>query len=919
MGVPRAASLPIGILYFTFIAFLLALYLYILGVTVYPFRFCTNYWVYLILGVTIAFGLPPGIYFGYYGFRYVTRPFKHSGKKTDKVHSEGVNKQIERVGYVSLLILVIVLSCLLIANFGVAVHYASNSRVSRSSFSVPQLSNDARIKRVSGNIPHIKAESLTDAASALGVAHATDRLYQMDLLRRMANGTLAAAYGSEFTATDRFFRTLGLGRMARRDYGSLTGDAKDLVDRYTAGVNAYIDANDPSPFEKMIAGFDIPAWEPSDSLAVMKILQWRWSGSMHREMLRYTMLVDRGLNTSLVQDLLPLYPSDAPTTLPLSTFEVPGPASEENIRREDNTLAADMRATDTLISGLGNGAPGEVPQADTVDDLIRNWDLSLNIFHNRPQASSALLITGQLTVGQYQAPKIAQSMDGAFTAPADVYPAGIRIPSMNATLFGSTVPGIPAMFNGRGASHVWSATPSWTDVQDLYVLRESDDGYTYEGETQSFETREETIEVAGSDPVTITVRETVFGPVISDVWSDAYQPGPRPLALRWTGLDGNDTSIYGFWGLATATSDEQFFQAAERIQAPPVNLLYARAGRSSYLHGGRVPLRRTTQDAREGTGHTGLYPADGTSGLRRWQGYESPRIQYDSQYNYLITTDARALPRGAPVFLGYEQGWSGRMERLSTLVQSNINGNLVTPITAETLSLYISDIRSTIYTWFSEVLQNLNDLSGIGTQNKELLNAWDGDMFVGSADASTFTMWVRRLGALPAIDLPVNYWTDYTFLYRAYRDGHPACRETESSCQDVAASELDELTSRPGWGTSRHEAHFDHVLFSRKNTNYDCMCSRSQTAPGDATTVAAAPGGSEEDNFDTRSGITYWQVTDLASPKNDLFLMPMGVTGVPFTNGGYDQWVARWGRLHFLRVPNVDTDDNGGQHLKSGE
>jgi penicillin amidase len=142
----------------------------------------------------------------------------------------------------------------------------------RGILTVPGLAAAATVFRDEWGIPHIRTGSAHDAHFALGFVHAQDRLFQMDLTRRRALGRAAEWLGPAAAASDVLCRRLGMEAACRRDYAALGGEARLMLERYAAGVNAYLAADGPLPVEYGLLGATPEPWAPWHCIAVMRRL-----------------------------------------------------------------------------------------------------------------------------------------------------------------------------------------------------------------------------------------------------------------------------------------------------------------------------------------------------------------------------------------------------------------------------------------------------------------------------------------------------------------------------------------------------------------------------------------------------------------------------------------------------------------------
>jgi len=324
---------------------------------------------------------------------------------------------------------------------------------SSNTLSLPGLSAPVEITLDARGIPRIRAETERDATIALGYLHARDRLFQMDTMRRSAEGRLAEIGGSPAVRLDRFMRVLGLRQRAEADYAALDTATRDQLDAYAVGVNAWISARGRFAAPEFLLLGAPARWEPQHSLLWAKVmglwLSGNWRTELERARLAQSLPADR---------LWELWPLD----------DSAGRADVAAIPQLDRLLAA--------IPVFGEDAP--LPSA----------------------ASNAWAVAGA------RAPLLAADPHLGYTAPVLWYLARIELGD-GRLLAGATSPGVPFLVFGRTHDLAWGFTTTHSDTQDVYLEPESDARVV----------RTETIRVRGADPITFDVRETANGPVLSDL------------------------------------------------------------------------------------------------------------------------------------------------------------------------------------------------------------------------------------------------------------------------------------------------------------------------------------------------------------------------------------------------------------------
>jgi penicillin amidase len=702
------------------------------------------------------------------------------------------------------------------------------------------------VEREPGGILHIRAQNDRDLFFAQGVAHAQDRLWQMEFQRRVGAGRLAEVLGPEALSRDRYLRTWGFHRAARTAYEHLGAEAKALIDAYAAGINAYLATDPPLPPEFRLLGIRPERWTAPDVLVWSKLMAYNLAGNRRAELRRYRLLA-RGLTPERIAALMPLYPGES----------LPGEAQSHT--RPSAVPAAEWQSGDLLALDVANR--DHLPQASN------NW-----VVHGSRTRSSLPLLANDVHLGMQ--------------LPSTWHLMHLRSPGFD--VIGATLPGLPLVIVGRNRDIAWGVTNLGADVEDLYLLTERDGGYLYGGQIQPFETREELIKVRDAAPMRIRVRESLFGPVISDlVEKPAAAP---PMALRWTGLDPDDTTFEAFLGINRAQNWNQFRSAMERYVSPGQSFVYAdRAGHVGFLASGRVPLRRP--------GHSGLYPVPG-DGEWDWRGY-IPAAELPSRLNppegMIVTANQRIAEAGYPHRISYEWGANNyRAERIEQLLRQRKEHDR-----ASTQALQ-QDTVTLLYRELRPVLEADKPRSDASREWISRLLAWDGDAGVNSTESTVFHAWYRELSTLPAEETGTRYWSGYPrFLVRALTEGDPACNAQEDGCRGFASRALQKALERlgddpPRWG-ELHRAHLPHAVLT--NTPLKALSDRVLNHGGSPYTVNS--GGYRQEDWVMHHGASYRQIIDLAQPERSTFVIAGGQSG-NWLSKGYGDQLPLWQQGQYL-------------------
>ncbi|MER7467662.1 penicillin acylase family protein [Streptomyces sp. NPDC097981] len=400
---------------------------------------------------------------------------------------------------------------------------------------------DVTIDRGVGGVPTVRAAGLPDGWAGLGYAVATDRLFQLDLLRRSAAGRLAELFGPSAVAQDVAQRRAGLTGAADRALRELPADQRAVLTAYTGGINAVI-ASSPPPLEHEVLGRHMEPWQPRDSLLVALLLAQMLSGDGEHHRMYAAMA--RSLPPEVVGFLLG---ETDPYLVGLDGRPAHG-------RRTDPPTQA--------LRALLAEAPGPL----TGDRQIVAPD-------DRPWGSNALALTGSHTADGRAL--LANDMHLPLGAPALFHRAGLRWPG--GRVDGVTVPGLPVFVAGVSSALAWGATRLAADVVELVEV-----------EPAQLTTRPERVLVNRGDPVDVEVTDSPWGPV------DVSGPDGVLLARHWVGREPGAVDL-GLGALMTAGDVDTGTEAARRAGGPPLNILLAdTGGRIAWTVSGRFPVREGT-------------------------------------------------------------------------------------------------------------------------------------------------------------------------------------------------------------------------------------------------------------------------------------------------------------------------------------
>jgi penicillin amidase len=730
---------------------------------------------------------------------------------------------------------------------------------------VTGLTAPVEVLRDSHGIPHIFASSERDAQFALGFVHAQDRLWQLEMNRRIGAGRMAEVVGPAALDTDKFLRTLGIRRVAAANLRALDAESRQLLAAYAAGVNAFLEQEPVLPPEFWLLRLTPERWSDVDSAAWAKMMSWDLGGNWRSELLRLQ-LASR-VPTAAIEEFLPPYPGDAPPELP------------------------DLR----LFYGVLEKEPAQVSALDM------------------PGASNSWVVSGARSTSDK--PLLANDPHLGLTAPNVWYFAQLHAPGLDA--IGATLPGVPGIVIGRNARIAWSATNTGPDVQDLFLERlDGRGGYLAPDGPRAFTVARETIKVKGAEDVQLAVRISRHGPVISDVLQSALDVTPRgyALALAWTALAEDDGSLRALLKLERAGNWDEFVAATRSFDAPQQNLSYADVdGNIGFIAPGRIPVRKPENPLH------GRAPAPGWDARYDWTGFipfdELPRA-FNPPSGKIITANHKTVPPGYRRHITYE--WEApyrarRIEELLDAVQRHDRASFAR-MQADVVSLAARELLPRMLAIHGQSLE-ANDVL-------KWLAAWDGAMLAGRAEPLIFNAWLREFDrALYADELGAAFrgqWRSRALFVTnvlADRDGQARwCDDVRTplteTCDELLAGSLEkslgELRRRYGddpnrwkWGTA-HEARLRHRPLSR-STWLRRYFDVSVPSGGDDYTInrGQMDYGDESAPFENRHASSLRAIYDLADPQASLFIHPGGQSGNPLSSH-YRDFAPLWARGDYV-------------------
>ena len=749
--------------------------------------------------------------------------------------------------------------------------------------SVVGIESLVEITRDRNGVPHVVAESRDDALYGLGYVHAQDRLWQMEVNRRIGAGRLSEVMGSNTLTLDRTMRVLGVYRSAQRNYANLDPASRRALESYAAGVNAFVAGRDfvqrPLPPEFIVLGVKPEPWRPADSLVWAKTLAFDLSVNMSEELLRAHLA--QILAPQQLADIYPGYP---------------------------HPDAHQLGALNDLYASIPWGAA---------------WRALAMRSDRKSGSNNWAFAAGRSATGK---PILANDPHLGLSAPSLWYLAHLVAPGLD--VIGATLPPLPVVVLGRNDRLAWGFTNTYGDVQDVFIERVVDGDpsrYLSPDGPRPFEVREEVIRVKDEQSVQLAVRATRHGPVISDLMSeqDRAKLGSVVLSLAWTALHDTDPSSRALLGIQVARDWREFGAALRDYVGPQQNIVYADVeGNVGLLAPARIPLRDPANSIQ------GALPAPGWDALYDWKGFvpfdELPQ-RLNPPDGLIATANHQIVGSDYPHHITFDWEPSYRFRRIQELMAADTAHSMASSRSAQ------GDAVSTMARDFLPLLVNTDPMSAESGRAIALLSTWDGDMNVNRPEPLVFSYWYSRLEAqiyadeLGALFAEAWYYRP-RFIWNVLTGRRAWCdnitTEGVENCDQILARALEETVrdlaeaygedmSKWRWGDA-HYAHMKHLPFTNVPVLNEFFDIRIATSGGPFTVNRGKYDISDEQApFVQTAGSAFRAIYDLSDLDRSLYIQVPGQSGNPLSPY-YDNFVRPWRDIEYIPMTSARSDYAAG-------
>ncbi len=537
------------------------------------------------------------------------------------------------------------------------------------------LTDEVQVFRDSLAIPHIYAKNEADLYRTVGFVMAQDRMWQMDLLRRVTQGRLAEIFGADLVNTDLFLRALRIPEKSEMMVDDITAEQRAALEAYSDGVNQYIEQySNKLPPEFSILGYKPEPWTSANSLNVTGYMAWDLAGSAYSaEITLYKIIQAIGMEKA--EGLVPNIAERGSVVYPDFVIDA-------ELLKLKNSLMAEAETVEKLGVQIFNGS--------------NNWAVSGD------KSASGM-------------PIMANDMHLGLNAPGIWYQIHEVIEGQH-NVTGLAVPGQPFVVAGHNENIGWGMTNLYVDDIDLYLetINPADSSqYSFMGEWKQLEIRNELICIKGGDSVYRENKFTHRGPLVS-----GFKKMNQAISMRWIGNDYSN-EMRSVYMLNKASNWDEFKDAIRTFNSVSQNFVYAdAAGNIGLYAGGGIPIR-------EGKNYL-IKPGetDEFDWISRIPFEELPH-SFNPSNNMVSSANNKTVANDYPYYIGTYFSQDYRINRIREML------NEKEKLSVDDFKTMQGDQNSMLArTFVPDMLVELSSIEGDDIFNKAfgLLLNWDGNM-----------------------------------------------------------------------------------------------------------------------------------------------------------------------------------------------
>ncbi|MDO9137739.1 MAG: penicillin acylase family protein, partial [Lutibacter sp.] len=538
-------------------------------------------------------------------------------------------------------------------------------------------------------IPHIYAQNQYDATTALGYVHAQDRLWQMELMRRIAPGRLSEIFGKDMLKNDRFFVSLGIEEASRKSMEKLdkNGEVYKLATAYLNGVNQFIE-NGPTPIEFTLIGIEKEPYQLNDIYNILGYMSFSFAMAQKTDPL-LTVLKEK-LGDDYLKEL---------------NIEI-GP---------NTTFIKNSKSTITDFSEMV-ASVNEVMEKSPVPPFIgsNSWVVS-----PKKSATGKVLFANDPHIG--------------YSQPAVWYEAHIVTP--NYEMYGYHLAGVPFPLLGHNRNYAYGLTMFENDDIDFYKeenLPSNSTKYKTPNGFEDYKTVTKTIKVKDADDVTITVKNSRHGPIMNDALDAITQT--EPIAMSWIYTQFDVEVLGALYTISRATDMKDVKKGASMIHAPGLNIMYGDAkGNVAWWATGKLYKLNPNVNR-----NFILNGASGEDDPIEYLDFSENPMAENPPWNYVYSANNQPESIANMLYPGYYLS-EDRAKRIVQLLEPKNNWN------KESMSAMINDVTSSVAPALVKEFAKIMDYGSFTKSEQkaiDILQLWDGSNTVDQVAPTIYNKWI---------------------------------------------------------------------------------------------------------------------------------------------------------------------------------
>jgi penicillin amidase len=542
-------------------------------------------------------------------------------------------------------------------------------------------------------IPHILAQSESDAFFALGYAHATDRLFQMELLRRLASGRLAEILGPELVPVDELFLTLGLlehAKASAEEYKKKQPSSYEAMTKYLEGVNAYIERS-PKPIEFHLMGIPKMKFTLEDCFSITGYMAFTFAPAIK---------TDPHL-THIYNQYGPKYLEPLTLNWPKDKMRIPVLQDSSKSETEPILKNSIGKVMDKIPVGLFHGSNGIVLSA------------------KRSTSGKPILVNDTHI---------------KYSQPTTWFEAHLEYPGHS--IYGNYIAGFPFPIIGHNNHHSWGMTMLQTDDMDFYIEEYNPNNplqVRFDSTWETMDTLHHVIPVKKSDTIHLTVHKTRHGPLVNDVIKEVSRITAKPVSISWGYTHQLAKNPEATYRMAISGSMEEVRQAASMIHSPPISLMYADVeGNIAWWSMAKIAIRPDHVNTK-----IFLDGASGKDEIIEYLDFSRNPHMVNPPSGVIITANNQPAEFKGFLHPGYFLPAS-RYERLHRMISEKELWN------SEELGLLMLDHTNASYDTLCHLLLNQLQTSQY-PELQDILNTWSGTHHINDLAPGIFYVWLNKI------------------------------------------------------------------------------------------------------------------------------------------------------------------------------